>query len=286
MLTVETSQKKNYDARDASWKPGEKAVCNIVIFENHIVEVVFDTERQRFVSLFAAETSGNETDKFSLFSERFSNINPSISKRNIFLSVPKTMLIPNALYEKENRKSYFENQHKIEPGETLGDFPVKMIEAQMAYLYPDSLSHLNDKVSLPNSNLIPLDAAWLEVLSMTHKNIDQVNFHFNISDGFISVAVFKEGGLKFYNTFETATPEEVLYFVMFVSEQLRVNPLTDPYYYSGFILRTDETYNLLSKYIKLLKPEKRPAAFSYSMPVLDIPGYMFFNAFCTPICES
>ena len=284
MLTVETSSKKNYDARDASWKPNDNAVFSITISENHIVEVVFDTEQQRFVSLFAAET--NSTDKLNLCEERIANLSSSITKRNIFVCVPKTMLIPIALYDKDNRRSFLENQHKIEPGETIADFPVKLIEAQMAFLYPESLNQLKDKILSANANLIPLDAAWLDTLSLSHKNNHEIHFHFNVCDGFISIAVFKEGGLQFYNTFETTTPEEVLYFIMFVSEQLHVNPLTDPYYYSGFLLRTDETYSLLSKYIKLLKPEERPGAYSYSMPVLDIPGSLFFNAFCTPICES
>ena len=278
MLTVENSLKRNYDVRDASWKPNDQSICNIILFENHIVEVIFDMERHRFVSLYSSET--NTANKAVIVEDRINNLSPSISKRNLFLSVPKTMLIPNALYEKENRKSFLENQHKIESGEAIADFPVKMIEAQMAYLYPDTLNQIS------NLKLIPLDAAWLDTLSLTHKNNDQVHFHFNISDGFISIAVFKEGVLQFYNTFETETPEEILYFVMFVSEQLHVNPLTDPYHYSGFMLRTDETFNLLSKYIKLLKPEERPAAYSYSMPVLDVPASLFFNAFCTPICES
>ncbi len=280
MLISEPKTRILYDAKDASWKQDERAVCNIIISENHIVEVIFDIANQRFVSLYATETNMNGLDKQALIEERFSNLNPSISKRNIFLSVPKTMLIPNALYEKDNRRSFLENQHKIESGETISDFPVKMIDARMAYLYPDSFN-----LSSSNLNLIPLDAAWLDILSMAHKNDDQVYFHFNVSDGFISIAVFKDGGLQFYNTFDTATPEEVLYFVMFVSEQLHINPLKDPYFYSGFISKTDETYNLLSKYIKFLKPEERPGIYSYSMPVLDIPGYSFFNAFCTPICE-
>src|ERR1700722_8986404 len=140
MLIVETSPKKVYDARDASWKPHEKAVCNMVIFENHIVEVAFDTESQRFVSLFATETNASETDKLNLVNERISNLSPSISKRNIFLSIPKTMLIPNALYNKDNLRSFLENQHKIEPGESISDFPAKLIEAQMAFLYPESLN--------------------------------------------------------------------------------------------------------------------------------------------------
>jgi|GEM_PF-5755659 len=284
MLIAETKTKILYNAADASWKAHDQVVCNVILYDTHVVVTVFDITGQRFVSLYAAETDNNK--RFELLESHLSSIDPLISKRNLFLSVPKTMLIPAALYDKENRKSFLENQHKIDPGETIGDFPVKMIEAQMAYLYPDSIKSLKEKSLLANASLIPIDAAWLDVLTLTHKNNDREHIHINISDGFISIAVFKAGGLQFYNTFETATPEEVLYFVMFVSEQLHVNPHKDSYYYSGFILKTDETFNLLSKYIKILKPEERPAIYNYSMPVLDIPRYMLFNVFCTPVCES
>ncbi len=285
MLTPETGIKIIYDVTDASWKPDEKSVCNVIVSSGHVVMTGFDPTKKRFASLFCAELNSDQ-EKSALISDRLVSHFQGIQKIRTFLSIQKTMLIPSALFDRENRQNFLEKQHKPEAGELASDYPVKMIDAQMAFLYPDTLETLKTSGLSAGQQWIPLDAAWLDGLYLGYKNNDEIHFHVNINDGFISVAVFKDGSLQFYNTFETTNAEEVLYFVMFVSEQLHVNPLRDSYYYSGFMKKNDEIFTLLSKYIKTLKPEERPGIYNYSMPVVDVPGYMFFNAYCTPICES
>jgi len=285
MLTAETGIKVLYDVADASWKPDDRAVCNIIISAGHIVMTVFDPSKKRFVSLYCAEVH-TENEKSDLIASRLSNNYPGIQNHFFFISVPKTMLIPSALFDKENRDPFLEKQHKADIDDLASDYPVKLIGAQMAFLYPKTLELLKNNTISSHQLFIPLDAAWLDGLYLNYKNNDEIHLHLNVNDGFISIAVFRNGALQFYNTFDTANAEEVLYFVMFVSEQLHVNTNKDSYFYSGFIKKTDETFALLSKYIKLLKPEERPGFYNYSMPILDVPIHMFFNTFCTPICES
>ncbi len=285
MLTAETGIKVLYDVADASWKPDDKAVCNIVVSAGHVVMTVFDPSKKRFVSLYCAEIHP-DNEKFTLIAARLADNYSGIHKQRIFISLPKTMLIPLALFDRENRDHFLEKQHKAEAGDLASDYPVKLIDAQMAFLYPKAWEQLKNNVIGANLIFIPLDSAWLDGLYLNYKNNDETHLHLNINDGFISVAVFRDGALQFYNTFDTANAEEVLYFVMFVSEQLHVNANKDSYFYSGFIKKTDETFTFLSKYIKNIKPEERPGFYNYSMPILDVPIHMFFNAFCTPICES
>jgi len=274
-----------YDVADASWVPHARAVCNMVLFQNHVVKTVFDHAKQRFVSLFAAKFNDQEVEKLAEVLKEIVKNNSELPTR-WFLSVPKTLLAPAVLYRESMKMELISNQQIIENNESIASYPVKRLDAQLIFAYDEQYDALKREAALSINQFLHIDAAWLDAVFLNHKGLPGLHLHFNISDGFISLAVFLEGALQFYNTFNTITPEEVLYFVMFVSEQLKVNPLKDPYFYAGFIKKGDETYNLLIKYIKNLKPEDRPAQFSYCMPMLDISGHLFYNALSTPVCES
>src|SRR5665213_129894 len=231
MTITDSNVKILYDLSDASWQPDERAICNIIFSECHIVKTVFDTAKQRFVSLYAISVENENTENYTVIGENILNDASGI-RQNCFVSVLKTLLVPNALFDERNIKSLFENQHHLEPGEDLLTCSLKMIEARMIFACAEPYINFQKRTS---SSLFPVDAAWLDNLYVKHKTQEGIHLHCNISDGFIGIAVFKDGALRFYNTFETANAEEILYFVMFVSEQIGINPQKDQYHYSGYM---------------------------------------------------
>jgi hypothetical protein len=271
-----------YDVADASWKPHGKSLCHIVLSANHVTKTIFDIAKQRFVSLYSADMNGATPEAWTEFLSFVAAKEPDI-KKVWFLSVPKTMLAPVVLFDEKMQDALLETHQKTEEGDSTASFLVKRLDAQLIFAYGGFFDDVKARFLI--NEFIPVDAAWLDCLYLNFKGTTGLHAHLNIGDGFISLAIFKDQNLQFYNTFHTATPEEILYFLMFVSEQLRLNPQRDPYYYSGNIKKGDETLALLSKYIKTLKPEERPAQFSYCMPMLDVPGHLFFNTYCTAICE-
>jgi len=273
-----------YDVMDASWVAHDRAVCDIVLSKNHVVKTLFDQKKQRFVSLSAASFDTEDTDLLSATLEQMVAKDENFPRR-WFVAAPKTMLVPDALYEPKIEQELFENHQVLEEGDILASHPVARIAGRMIFALGDLFTSLLKNSNLKIDSFLPIDAAWLDGLYLNHKTTEATNIHLNLSDGFVSIAVFSKGQMQFYNTFLTITPEEVLYYLMFVSEQLGLNPLQDSYYYSGYIRKGDETAALLGKYVKNLRPEERPAQYSYCMPILDVPGHLFYNSFTTPVCE-
>ena len=72
----------------------------------------------------------------------------------------------------------------------------------------------------------------------------------NIRGNDAQIVVYDLRRLVFYNTFEFNKPADLLYFVLLVFEQFRMNPEQVPLQVTGALLKDSAHYNLLYKYIQ------------------------------------
>lgn len=94
-----------------------------------------------------------------------------------------------------------------------------------------------------NTNLVEY------VLSKT-LNLNDVAVYANISDTHFELVVSKKGTLILFNSFEIQTPEDFIYYILFVYEQLNLNTEITPIYFLGLIDETDLNYKIAYKYIR------------------------------------
>lgn len=255
----------------------------LCIDDKVVTATVFDKAQQKFVWLKSAKIDSaevlwqNREFKKSLFPElQTLNI-------NLFVSGLKTVLVPAAIYDFSAKEQFFTLNHTLENYERIEAYFAKHLNAY--FLYAVDKKRWTDLYLLHPKSIIHEDVAWLETLLLQHKNSTDTFVHIDISEKSIAIAAFRNAGLLLYNTFVCETPEDKLYFIMFVSEQLRINPHKDYYFLSGNTNRIDDNYILFARYIKELKFQPRPDIFQYSLPLQELPEHLYFKAFCTPICE-
>ncbi|RZK03219.1 MAG: DUF3822 family protein [Flavobacterium sp.] len=268
-----------HQAADASWNPNAQSVSALHVDGDLLTATVFDKSAGKFVWLRSAETKGNlqNTETLqALFPEKPENL-------KIFVNSPKTVLIPAAVFEESAKEDFFKLNHTLEPNEKVEVSYARNINAYLLFALDSNLER--QIRGFQPKNILHEDVAWLEALFIQHKNNPDTFVHMHVSEKMLWVAAFRDAGLLLYNIFPAETAEDKLYFAMFVSEQLRINPHKDQYFLSGNIQKHDETFALFSKYIKELKLEKRPEIFQYSLPLQELPEHLYFKAFCTPVCE-
>jgi hypothetical protein len=279
-MAATTEHKAQYEAIDASWQPDSKAQFSLLLHDAGFSEVVFDARKHKFVAVrtwqeeFPLRSLASHKEEYLLFPE---------NTYRLFLSSPQVTLIPSALYKAEDAKVLFEVNHKLQEGNTILSSVVKSLGAQLLFAVSKEEQELSSNIS--NEALAHSAACWLEMLCQQHKNNNRTILHADVDKEHIGIAVFIEGTLQFYNCFPAATEEDKLYFLMFVSEQLRINPHRDTYCMSGHIFKHDELYSLLIKYIKELHFESRPKQYHYALPLHNIPEHFYFKAYSTPLCE-
>jgi hypothetical protein len=271
-----------HEVRDPNWKPHDKALFQVFVLDNMIVSVIFDKEMQRFVYLksIPAETplSALQENADALFEDL------SPEEVNIFVNTQKTALVPAELYNTDDQEAFFTLNHPISEKEIIYEQKLDRINAVMLFAIPEVMETAFTSLGI-EWNLYHADACWLEALHMVHRDREDEHVHIDIQPEEISIAVYKNDKLLLYNTFICSTPEDRLYFIMFVSEQLHISPQKDTYFLSGQINRSDDSYLLFARYLAKMQMETRPDFYRYALPFHELPEHFYFKAYCSALCE-
>ena len=98
--------------------------------------------------------------------------------------------------------------------------------------------------------------------------------------------VIEGNNLKFYNSFAYDTKEDLAYYVLFVFEQLKLNPESMALQIMGEIERKSDNYSFLYQYIRNFGFVNRNVGFDYSYYIEELPGHFHYNLFSQYHCAS
>ena len=80
------------------------------------------------------------------------------------------------------------------------------------------------------------------------KNNTNSNIYLNINISKIDIILISNNRLKFINSFDYSTNEDIVYYVLFCFEQLKLNPENSPIVIAGDF--KESTYHMIFKYIR------------------------------------
>jgi hypothetical protein len=100
----------------------------------------------------------------------------------------------------------------------------------------------------------------------------------------VTITVFKENKLIFNNSFDYLTKEDLLYFVLFSFEQLKLSTENIEVILFGAIEKDDEYFNLLYDYIRNIKLGKRPHQFTFPIEFNSLAEHKYFGLFTQVLC--
>lgn len=83
---------------------------------------------------------------------------------------------------------------------------------------------------------------------------NETSFHINLHNKYMEAAVFKDGNLVFYNTFEALTQEDFLFYSLYILDQLQLDPNEIKTITYGDVLPKSKYFILLEKYIRYIEP--------------------------------
>jgi hypothetical protein len=190
----------------------------------------------------------------------------------------RSTLLPEALYDGDNIQSYIQFNHPAEPGDLVLSDSLKSMDTRNIYFFPEALkSFLADHY--PGIKIRHHSSALIESLAMLYKNEDKPKLVLHISLTHFEIIYFEGKHLKFYNTFRHQTTEDFIYYLLFVCEQLKLNPETVELVLIGEIERNSAIYSMLYKYVRNVRFGTRPEAFTYCQPMNTLPKHFYYNLF-------
>lgn len=117
----------------------------------------------------------------------------------------------------------------------------------------------------PSTQFLHQNSTLIE--SSLHQSIKNEYIHIQFNRKSIDIVAFKNNKLQLQNTFDYKTAEDVIYFLLYVMEQLGLSQETTELYISGKIVEESKIYDLLYKYIKEIKLRELPNQVDYSQPL-------------------
>lgn len=210
--------------------------------------------------------------------------------RSIRLAVKNTSfsLIPESLFDKQFLKEY------LNLNCALKEEPIE----EILFYKQDSTSAVNifsadKKVMDWFSSVYPQKSVkfvhhtspMIEGVMKNYPQKDQKSMFIQVEDNYLTILVTRHKTLEFCNTFYFTTPDDFVYYIMFVYEQLQLNPDYNHLTIWGEIVPDSAIYNKLFKYIRNISFGQKPNSIYFGYHFDEIMDHRFFDLYSMHFCE-
>ncbi len=192
-------------------------------------------------------------------------------------------LVPEAVFNPDDSRKYLSfNQHVSEGTEIYID-KLKAAEAVNVFSVEDQIiSLIKEKFS--QIKIHHRSSGLIESLLFQYRSESSKIAIVNIGQKQFELVVTQGKDLVYYNSFNYQTPEDVIYHILFVCEQMDMNPTSFSLMLTGEINRHASIYELITRYIKNVKFSERNPAFDYSFSLKEIPSHSSYSLFAQGLC--
>lgn len=117
---------------------------------------------------------------------------------------------------------------------------------------------------------------------LQHNKLDDTTVNINVNSTTIELIVSEKKSLRLFNSFEYSTKEDFIYYVLFVFEQLQLNPEITYVFLSGAIAEDSDLYHILYTYIRHVYFVENQLGFRLHSEILEDAyktNYLVLNSF-------
>jgi len=209
----------------------------------------------------------------------------SYKKVNIIFESPKSTLIPFPLFDKSELNSYLKFNHNVESWEIILFDKLQNLEAYNIYTIPECINK-TIKENFGSASISNFSSSLIESLLIKYKNQNLKNTVFvNLRSNIFDIIIIEGTKLQLFNSFQFRTKEDFAYFLLFVFEQLNLNPEEIELFLIGSIDKSSKLYDIIFKYIRNIDFIEANDLFRYSYVFDSIPSHYYYNLININLCE-
>lgn len=222
---------------------------------------------------------------------------PGVISRNQWLGNPfrsvrvivennRSTLIPSALFEESEKDSYL--NFSVESGVEEKVLFDRLTRLEIVNIFGVN-NMLYDQIFrfFPVAKVCHISSLLIEGIWMNFKNLiaEKRVFIFVREEAF-NMMIFDRKQLVYSNAFQFRAPEDFVYFVIFVMEQLNLNPEEVPVTLLGNIDTKTPHFDLIYKYIRNIDFALRSESTHYSYVFDEVPGHSYYTLLNPVLCGS
>ncbi|MEM9982421.1 MAG: DUF3822 family protein [Bacteroidota bacterium] len=128
-------------------------------------------------------------------------------------------------------------------------------------------------------------SAFLEGV-MQENSSQEPSIHICTESRYLDILVIQGNQLLHANTFSYHSPQDYVYFLMFVMDELKLNPITCPVTLYGEISPDSSIYTLVLKYVKQVSLGNKPSSVTFGYQFDEILDHRYFDLYSMYFCSQ
>ncbi len=196
----------------------------------------------------------------------------------------RSTFIPGPLFDPAERDHYLQfNFHSEGEEQSYSDHLVPF-DTHLVFPVPVStdgaIHHHYPSVRIHHLASVLIESIWIN-----YKNrINSSRVFLHLRENIFDLVLFDGRQLSYCNAFQYQNAEDIAYYLIFVLEQLSINPENIPVVLLGKAERNASLYELLARYIRHIEFGKRNEAFKYSYSINQLSPHAFYPLLNFQLC--
>lgn len=233
-------------------------------------------ESYTFENIYGLENAAEALEALNKLSKLISG---QYKKVSCFVVNNLSTIVPVPLYEESRKIQYLRFNAILGESEIIIADDIKNLDAKNVFALPINLQKQLNRM-FPAIQFHHFSSVLIAGLLTLNKNQTVKRLYVHVQPNQFEAIVIEGKRLHFYNTFNYQTAEDFIYYLLFVCEQLQLNPETIEAVLLGDIEKSSEYYSLAYKYIRNIKLGERNDSSDYSYQLQTLPkhgNYILFS---------
>ncbi len=250
---------------------------------NDIQVAIHDKQQNKYIALEKYVVSNTDnfealTDLFDILSKESKLIDHVFQSVICLIVSNLSTLVPSVLFEEDKKEIYLNFNASLTEDEVIMTDEINSLDAKNIFALPASLkTKLNHKYS--NVKYHHASSALIDTLTANNKNQTGKKIYIHIESTHFEILLIEGKNLIFYNSFNYHSTEDFIYYVLFVFEQLQLNPEKTETILLGEVEKSSALFTLTNKYIRNIKFAERTVDSDYSYQLQTLPKHFNFTLF-------
>lgn len=247
-----------------------------------------DPVRNEYIQFCHLKTETPQKEKTADVPEsvfkQFNLLNLPFKKVFVLYSTPWATLVPSGIFDIRNSREWLSFCHQIPEHHAILHTKMRLADAWNIFAIPQKIVELFQR-QFPAPLFFQEYTPMVETkLAINRYGAGQNLVLINLQPDSFNITVLEKNNLKLCNTFKMGGESDLLYFTLFVFEQLKLPPRYTQVLISGQHPSFNSATVQLGKYIKNIKPAELPGNFQYSPGFREVSGARFHNLLSLSSC--
>jgi hypothetical protein len=241
-----------------------------VFFEDYSFSGIRDSQHLCFALDFILDTQ-------HLLGKKYKQI-------DIIYDTDRNTQIPQLFFDENRKEAVAKLSYSFSSNELIYSDSIQMGYVNLFPIPKDLVEFVS--INFPAAKIKSKASVLMDCLMVdsTHSQQEKM-VYLNVDTYSINILVFEKDALLFYNSFAYKTPKDIVYFLLYIYDQLKLNSSTIPLTLLGKIRKGDDLYQLLYAYIKEIHWKKRELSFQYGSLFEKNAKAEFYELINHSVCE-